>query len=407
MQFTNSAVASIIIDRLTSILGVNEKGEVTLGFGTAFQTCIDILATCVGFSAVVVDLQRRAITHRAVIDAKKAGNFTAAAIVDNIEKGQKAYLRRPIRKFVLLTSASFPFSEKLKPIRLKDSFLTFTRQRPKNYPLPDGGSLIVKDNTPRDYCYIKVHISARDPYEGADLAFQRVDLLRAMWNLFFNLGSNVRITLGSSGHKPVNRILPGLFHTLHFPDGKLALEGQWWYTLPAKDPSAEHLDQHYDVVRRFERTIRKRLAGCDFSDRLIWFLIRYVRALDEPDLTTSFLRLWALLEELTGTLKASYDVTVRRASFVFDDSQYAKIVLGHLRDQRNLIVHKSSHLDDIERLTYELKGFVEALLKFMLGESSKFSNLDAVHSLLDLPSDPKLIRERIREHEIAYKLHRR
>ena len=111
-----------------------------------------------------------------------------------------------------------------------------------------------------------------------------------------------------------------------------------------------------------------------------------------------------MLEEITGTTKSSYDVTIKRTSFVFDDPQYAKILLEFLRDQRNRIVHKGSQPDDAERLTYELKRFVEAMLKFLLLQSTEFENLQAFHSLLDLPPNPKLLRERIRQHELAYKL---
>lgn len=407
MKLINQATGSFIIQHLDSILGVNEKGEVTLGFGTELNTAIDILTRCVEFSAAVVDVQRRSIVRRAVIDSKKTGDCSAKAILHEIEKGQRTYLRRRIGRFVLLTSASFHHVEKLYPIRLNGSALTFTRYRPMGYPLPDGGSITVTDNTPRDYSYVKVHVSARDPYEAAELGFRRMDFLRAIWNLFFNFKSGFRLSFGSEGQKPVNRILPGPFHTLHFPDGKLALEGQWWYTPLIKGASPERIGQHYNALREFERLVRKRIARCIFHDQLVEFLIRYVRALDESDLTTSFLRLWALLEEITGTSKTSYDVTVRRASFVFDNPQYSRILLEYLRDQRNRIVHKGSQVDDAERLTYELKRFVEALLRFLLSQSNRFANLQAFYSLLDLPPDAKLLRARIRQHELAYRLHRR
>jgi hypothetical protein len=90
---------------------------------------------------------------------------------------------------------------------------------------------------------------------------------------------------------------------LHFPDGKLALEGEWMYSPLHKDARAEQIVGQYDALRRFERAIREKIAECSFSDRLAWFLIRYGRSLDEADVTTAFLSLWALLEEITGTLK--------------------------------------------------------------------------------------------------------
>jgi hypothetical protein len=407
VKLINQATGNFVVQHLDRILGVNEKGEVTLGFGRELDTAIDILSRCVEFSPAVVDVQRRSIVRRAVIDSKKAGDCSAKAILHQIEKGQRTYLRRPISQFVLLTSASIHYADKLYPIKLNGSTLTFTRYRPSSYPLPDGGSITVTDNTPRDYSYVKVHVSARDPYEAAELGFRRIDFLRAIWNLFFNFKSVFRQSFGSEGQKPVNRILPGPFHTLHFPDGNIALEGQWWYTPLIRGVGPERIGQHYTALREFERLVRKRIARCTFHEQLEEFLIRYVRALDESDLTTSFLRLWALLEEITDTSKTSYGVTVKRASFVFDNPQYSRILLEYLRDQRNRIVHKGSQADDAEQLTYELKRFVEALLRFLLSQSNRFTNLQAFCSLLDLPPDANLLRERIRQHELAYRLHRR
>jgi len=258
-----------ILQRLDNILGINEKGEVTLGFGTEFNTCVDVLTRCFAFSRHVPETQQRAIVRRAVIEAKKAGNFSAKAITDKMKAEQGSYLRNPIRRFVLLTSASFRLDEKLHPIKLKDNTLTFMRYRPQNYPLPDGGSFRVTDNTPHDYFYIKVHISARDPHGAAELGFQTADFWRAIWNFFYNLGSDFRITFGGDGRKPVNRILPGPLHTLHYPNGRLALEGQWWYTPLVKGVHAEQISRRYIDLRQVERLVRRKIASCNFSDQLV------------------------------------------------------------------------------------------------------------------------------------------
>lgn len=407
LRFTNQATGSFVIDRLNRILGVNEKGEVTLSFGLDFETSTDLLVDCVEFSTEVPGLQRRAIVRRVVLDLKKSGRLSVKTLLDEVGKQQTEYLRKRISRFVLLTSASFHLPEKLNAIHINGCILKFMRYRPKNFPLPDGGSLTVTDTTPRDYSYIKVYVSARDPYKALDLALEQIDLLRAIWNLFFNLRAGYRLSLGGTGHNPVNRILPGPLHTLHFPDGKLALQDEWLYTPLVEGAGAERVGQHYDGLRQFEKLIRKRIARSSLGDQLTGFLIRYVRALDESDLTTSFLKLWALLEEVTGTSKKSYDVTVRRASFVFRNPQYARIVLDYLRDRRNRIVHKGSPLDDAERLTYELKRFVETLLKFLLIQSGSFVNHQAFYSFLDLPADAGLLRTRIKQDKLAYKLHHR
>lgn len=406
LKFTNQATGTLVIDRLDKMLGLNEKGEVTLGFGTAFETSVDLLADCIEFSTELPRRQRPAIVRRVTVDLKKSGHLSGKALLHGVEVKQKEYLQKRIARFVLLTSASFRLTEKLRPIHIKDCVLTFARYRPKNFPLPDGGSLTLRDTTPRDYSCVKIFVSARDPYKAAEIAIEQIDFIRAIWNLFFNLRSGSRITFGGLGHKPVNRIRLGPLHTLHFPNGRLALEGEWLYA-PLVEAAAERIDQNYDAIRAFERMIRKNINRSCLCDLLTSFLVRYVRALDEPDLSTSFLSLWSVLEEITGTSKSSYDVTVRRASFVFKGPQYARTILEYLRDQRNRIVHRGFQVDDAERLTYDLKRFVEALLKFLLNHSRRFVDFQTFCSFLDLPPDADLLRERIKQHKLAWKLHLR
>jgi hypothetical protein len=49
------------------------------------------------------------------------------------------------------------------------------------------------------------------------------------------------------------------------------------------------------------------------------FFVRYVRALDERNLSSAFLKLWSVLEDLTNTGRSRYDLTIRRATFICED----------------------------------------------------------------------------------------
>ena len=68
-----------------------------------------------------------------------------------------------------------------------------------------------------------------------------------------------------------------------------------------------------------------------------------------------------MLEYLTHTAKDNYDVTVRRAAYVFADRDYQLQVLNVLRDHRNQTVHASASTEEIETYLYQLKSCVEAL----------------------------------------------
>lgn len=76
LKFVNETTANVVIERLDNLLGINDAGTVNIGSIRDVYTGTEILANCVGFSTQVVERQRRAITHQAVIEAKKDGGPT-------------------------------------------------------------------------------------------------------------------------------------------------------------------------------------------------------------------------------------------------------------------------------------------------------------------------------------------
>ena len=65
----------------------------------------------------------------------------------------------------------------------------------------------------------------------------------------------------------------------------------WWessYRLPSE---LFEIEKIYKSVKQFERYIRRRIANTSYSTFLQHGIIRYVRALDEHDMTTAFLAL--------------------------------------------------------------------------------------------------------------------
>jgi hypothetical protein len=396
-----------VIDYLDRLAGVNAKGAVTLGWDRSFDTYIDILTGCIAFVKEVPESKRVQITRNAVIEAKKAGGLTAAAVLTTVDAAQREFLRLPSQRFVLLTAASIRYGDHLRPVRFAGASVSFMRRRPARFPIPSGGSLRVRDDTPPDYSYIKSYVSARDPRHAATLAFDNADTLRAIWNLILNARIASRVSGGTEGFKPVNAILPGPIHTLHFPNGSLALEGQWWYTLLPRRILAKNLAPQFGAIKSQEAFIRKQVRRCSFGAKLLDLILRYGRALDEPDLYNALLRLWAVLEDLTGTPKGSYDVLVRRASFLWRDHKHARLVLDYLREHRNQIVHAGSQPTEVERLIYELKTMVEVTLWFLIHRASEFERAEDFWSLLDLPPEIGVLRRRARQHQVAMTLHGR
>jgi hypothetical protein len=122
--------------------------------------------------------------------------------------------------------------------------------------------------------------------------------------------------------------------------------------------------------------------------------------LDSFEWETSFLRLWGVLETLTGTQPyESHDLTVKRAAFLYADPERElhMQVLNHLRHYRNRSVHRGEGSETIEAYMYQLKRYVEVLLFFHLTSDYRFESLAKAAEFLDLPPKPADLRRTFEE----------
>ena len=258
----------------------------------------------------------------------------------------------------------------------------------------DARQSIISD-PPNNYADVSVSVSARTTAEAAEKALERVDYVRGIWNLWKNRGYSMRHSSGQ--RNPVNTILLGPIHTLHNDNGSLATES-WWYEPQYQGP----VDLFRDKVKaekmlEFMGKFRGLLYKSHYKDELIQAVVRYVRSLDSRDWDDAYLRLWGVLELLTGTVSESYAVTVRRASYMFSDKEYAHQVLTHLRDYRNKSVHVGSDSGDIEALMYQLKRYVEVLIEFHVANNYRFTSIADAAEFMDMPNDKSLIDAKIRK----------
>ena len=123
--------------------------------------------------------------------------------------------------------------------------------------------------------------------------------------------------------------------------------------------------------------------------------VRYARALDGIDFDSTFLKLWALLELLTVTTSARYDQTINRALFVFQEQELNRVLLEHLRDYRNATVHDAMSTDLVHDFNWQLKQYVDALIRFHIMFSGRFETWTEAGAFLDLPRDPETLKKRL------------
>lgn len=136
-------------------------------------------------------------------------------------------------------------------------------------------------------------------------------------------------------------------------------------------------------------------------------LRRYNAALDDAEWDASFLKLWSLLEFLTGTATqtSKHTETVKRASILWAEPDYSTKVLDMLRINRNKHVHHSVELHNAEASIYSLNRYVENLLTFHLWNRLRFSSLNAAAEFLSLPPDHKTLVRKRTQYQNAIRFH--
>jgi hypothetical protein len=163
----------------------------------------------------------------------------------------------------------------------------------------------------------------------------------------------------------------------------------------------------FATVRDEERFLRGGLRHLKYRERVIQAFARYARALDTTDFDTAVLRLWSLAEHLTGMEGPEYSVMIERIAFLYKDSDWARAVLQHIRQHRNSHVHSDASSDAAYGLAFQMKRYVEALLRFHLSKSIRFKSIRQAAEFLEQSKDAGKLAEEIEELERQIELRRR
>lgn len=199
--------------------------------------------------------------------------------------------------------------------------------------------------------------------------------------------------------RPINSICLGPVHTLHLPDGRLATDTFWY------EPEYLGADNVSDISAQSKELSEKAamltdligIKSPEYATDLREAFIRYARILDDANWESAFVGLWSLLEFLTGITNANYDEMVRRITYLFDDHNYVRQVLNHLREHRNAAVHSRQNPTAIELHLHRLKRYVHQALHFHLQFEPSFESLTDATRFLSLPIDTKALK-RHRDH---------
>lgn len=377
-----------IADRIDKAKSVSKDGKISFeGFKHYDYTVV--LNSMVITDETIPELEKNRIVNQATFKAAAKGKIDSQRLLAEINRLESEYLKRPEKKFKLVTSISVERLCKLKTKKINDCTINFKSSLSAPYleaisEIFDSACHSIIGDVPTNYKSVIITVNAKSDAEAVNKALDSVDLVRGIWNFYENRKYGIRISSGK--RKPVNKFILGPLHTLHEPDGKLATK-TWWYNpeyVYQIDPSNPSKD--LEKLYKFENIIRKLLAKNNYSKEIVSAILRYTRALDLTNWEDAFLRLWSILEYLTATgPNDSYSITIRRAAFLYRGDEYARQVLTHLKDYRNRTVHAESENHEIQAYMYQLKRFVESLLEFHLGNKFGSNSLKEVSTILDLP----------------------
>ena len=350
------------------------------------------------FSESISETDANIIFNRSLFNAGAKGPITPSSLIKEIRRFARELLKTPVSRYALLTSLSIKSDSQIKKIRIGRDQLIFgtvpLRFFKEAEPLIKNAKRRLLSDPPENYLPVRVHVSSRSIYEAADNALMHLDLIKAIWNLFYNRNQYARLSIGKKD--PVNKITIGPIHTLHEPNGILSAKNVWWYEPSYVKPSKIHdISQETNQLDDFTLKIRARLSKIKYAPVIEDALRRYGNSLDQRDWNNAFFRLWGILELLTNTSpQDNYQVTIRRAAYIFHERDYYYQVLNQLRHYRNRYIHHDYSNSHIENYMYQLKLIVEAVIIFHLNNNLGFSSIQEVGDFLNLPYKREILESR-------------
>ncbi|MEX0324055.1 MAG: hypothetical protein AB3N63_17990 [Puniceicoccaceae bacterium] len=358
-----------------------------------FDELTTIINSFVEFDESIPQSSRYPIVFASLMGSGAKNKVTKEKFLKYLNQNEKKYLNTPNKKFYYLSSLSFVLPKDLNRIRLNGLTINFGISYPTKFTrdsLNISHSLLEKEKQTIAYTKCWIHTPARTQFEACEKAQQSIDLLRAIWNL--KLNNSMRASSGFP--KPVNTIITGPVHTIHTSNGKPAGSTYWYEPNFPESFPPKPLNSDYLKTRKFEKFFLRYLRKSSYQEILIDALLRYCRALDSTDFQTAFVKLWSVLETLTDTDNA-YKETIKRCSFLFQNREYHRNVLDHLRRQRNSYVHRGFEMAEPEGILYQLQSYVDHLVRFHVLRKNPFPDMKAAKEFMDMPSDPDVLLKQI------------
>lgn len=373
------------------------KGERVMFSPFEYSDYIAVLLSMIDLEENLSPEIERELIIKGFHGAAKNKKIDKASVLAEINRAIVEYNQKPVRPYKLVSTISIDRSCSLKSHAIGSSVISYHSTLPERYKssrrdaLREVSDWLTNRDEPSSM-YIVARTLAKSDYDAVDQLLGDIDFMRGSFNLLLN---NIK-TISLCGRKsPINKIVLGCLQTLHDDHGLLASSTYWYQPVHVKKYSPYNISSDSNRIVKLASKLRYRISRSLLRSELITAIIRYARALDSQGDNVTFLQLWSLLEYLTSTLRDGYDKTIRRTLFLFNDHEYNKQVLEHLRQYRNKSVHSGGTEGEIEPHIYQLKRYVEILLWFHIENSFRFRSLAEAAELLDLPYSKETLKSKL------------
>ena len=251
---------SILVQELEKSRSINSEGKAQFdGFG--MMTISPKLQEMICMNSEITHEDKHGIVMQSIFNAGR-DTLTAETILTEINQLEGAYLSSCEHNYIVVTSLSIDKNHhKLPNVKIDDNKINFSASLPKSFAkaIDNMQSIIYftnKKKLPSDYLQARVSVRAKSVYLAAEKALDSLNFFRGILNFAINFGGQT-FSFGGGYNKPINRILLGPIHTLHKPNGEIAVKDVHWFEQGYQEP----LQPYYDIsivnsIAKFDRIMK-------------------------------------------------------------------------------------------------------------------------------------------------------